>query len=134
MCAGLLDMGRCGLGYPVRWTLSIFLVSGHQHTQATPRLPFRMSEHLCAARRRIKPGQGPRGDVLLAPPVPGEIMLLHLDGAQGEDAWYCSLPSGSPHGPRGADPDATSYGTPMRVNRQLLCAMTVTTHAYGADC
>ncbi|PNW87270.1 hypothetical protein CHLRE_02g115850v5 [Chlamydomonas reinhardtii] len=31
----------------------------------------------------IKPGQGPRGDVLLAPPVPGEIMLLHLDGAQG---------------------------------------------------
>ncbi|KAG2422893.1 hypothetical protein HXX76_015721 [Chlamydomonas incerta] len=31
----------------------------------------------------IKPGQGPRGDVLLAPPVPGEIMLLHMDGVQG---------------------------------------------------
>ncbi|PNH09983.1 hypothetical protein TSOC_003320 [Tetrabaena socialis] len=28
----------------------------------------------------LLPGLGGRGDVLLAPPVPGEIMLLHLDG------------------------------------------------------
>ncbi|KAG2489729.1 hypothetical protein HYH03_011836 [Edaphochlamys debaryana] len=32
---------------------------------------------------KLLPGQGPRGDVLLAPPVPGEIMLLHLDGSTG---------------------------------------------------
>ncbi|GIL55716.1 hypothetical protein Vafri_11255 [Volvox africanus] len=31
----------------------------------------------------LTPGSGPRGDVLLAPPVPGEIIMLHLDGGMG---------------------------------------------------
>lgn len=29
---------------------------------------------------RLKPGMGDRGEVLLAPGAPGEIILLHLDG------------------------------------------------------
>ena len=32
---------------------------------------------------RLKAGMGERGDVLLAPGVPGEIILLNLDGAAG---------------------------------------------------
>ncbi|KAG2489730.1 hypothetical protein HYH03_011837 [Edaphochlamys debaryana] len=32
---------------------------------------------------KLLPGQGPRGDILLAPPVPGEVVLLHMDGMQG---------------------------------------------------
>lgn len=31
----------------------------------------------------IRPGMGPRGDVLLAPPLPGEVLLLHMDGTNG---------------------------------------------------
>ena len=34
-----------------------------------------------ASMRRLKPGMGDRGEVLLAPGAPGEIILLHLDGA-----------------------------------------------------
>lgn len=37
--------------------------------------------HLPAAADRLKPGMGERGEVLLAPGAPGEIILLHLDGS-----------------------------------------------------
>ncbi len=40
--------------------------------------------------RRLKAGMGERGDVLLAPGVPGEIILLHLDAAAAGAGWKIS--------------------------------------------
>mmetsp|Transcript_1902 Transcript_1902/g.5621 ORF Transcript_1902/g.5621 Transcript_1902/m.5621 type:complete len:268 (+) Transcript_1902:175-978(+) len=41
------------------------------------------------AHYRLKPGMGERGDVLLAPGVPGEIIMLNLDGSPGR-GWCIS--------------------------------------------
>lgn len=42
------------------------------------------------AHYRLKAGMGERGDVLLAPGVPGEIILLHLDAAAAGAGWKIS--------------------------------------------
>lgn len=66
-----------------------------------------------AFMRRLKPGMGDRGDVLLAPGAPGEIVLLHLDGV---------TPWAIQKGEQGRQPTAvvSQSVAPSQCNEQLM--------------